>query len=232
MKLILLLIGLVVINTQTACCDKNVLSIIGAGTVSTDPDIAQFTVSATITKKTSSLALSAVNGIINQISSILSVKGLPKANYTTQGISLTPQYNYTKDNVAILIGQQASQSLSVTVGNLLQNKLLISQIYTALSSVNNITISGLTFSCSNTDLANRLARSAAVSDAVAKAKQYSSLIGKNLGKVKKIVDQSNDNYTPFYSDSNLYSLNVQTLQVPYGKVTTSASVQIDWNLLC
>jgi uncharacterized protein YggE len=90
--------------------------------------------------------------------------------------------------------------------------------------VNNITISGLTFSNSNTVLVNRLARKAAVADALAKAKQYSSLIGKKICSVRKIVDQNTENYTPFYSDFNLYSLNVKSLQVPYGKVTASATV--------
>jgi uncharacterized protein YggE len=90
--------------------------------------------------------------------------------------------------------------------------------------VNNITISGLTFSNSNTVIVNRLARKAAAADALAKAKQYSTLIGKKLGSVRKIVDQNSDNYTPFYSDLNLYSLKVQSLQVPFGKVTASATV--------
>lgn len=148
MKLILLFIGLALINAQNACCDKNSISVIGAGTVSTDPDIAQFTVTATITRKTTALALSGVNDVINQVSQILSARGLPRANYTTQGISLYPQYDYS-NNVAVLSGQQASQSLSVTVGNLLSNRQLIGQIITALSNVNNITISGLSFSNSN-----------------------------------------------------------------------------------
>jgi uncharacterized protein YggE len=101
---------------------------------------------------------------------------------------------------------------------------------TALSAVNNITISGLSFSNSNLDLVSRLARAAAVSDALAKAKQYSTLSGKCLGSVKKIVDQNIDIYNPSYLDSDIYSLKVQALQVPYDQVTASASVQISWNL--
>jgi uncharacterized protein YggE len=229
MKLILFFIGLALINAQNSCCDKNVLSVIGAGTVSTAPDIGQFTVTANTYKKTTASALSSANDLISQVSAILSAKGLPKSNYTTQGISLYPQYDYSS-NVAVLTGQQASLTLSVTVGNLTQNKQLIGQIITALSSVNNITISGISFSNSNPDLANRLARSAAVADALAKAKQYSCLSGKTLGSVKKVVDQNIDNYIPYFADFNTYSLKVQTLQVPYGQVTTSASVQINWNL--
>lgn len=107
MKLILLLLAVAAIHAQNDCCNKNTLSIVGAGSVSTDPDIAQFSVTATITKKTTTTALSAVNDLINQVSLILSAKGLPKANYTTQGISLYPQYDYST-NVTVLSGQQAS----------------------------------------------------------------------------------------------------------------------------
>jgi uncharacterized protein YggE len=229
MKLILLLLAVAAIHAQNDCCNKNILSVVGAGSVSTDPDIAQFSVTATLTRKTTAAALSNVNDLINQVTLILSGRGLPKANYTTQGINLYPQYDYT-NNVAVLSGQQASQTLAITVGNLIQNKQLIGQIITALSNVNNITISGLSFSVSNTDQVNKLARAAAVSDALSKAKQYAALGGKSLGAVKRIIDQNVDSYVPYYSDYAKYSLSMQALQVPYGKVTTSASVQINWNI--
>jgi uncharacterized protein YggE len=90
MKIILLFITLALIKAQSTCCDKNVLSIVGAGSVSSDPDIAQFTVSATSFGKTSAVALSSVNAIISQVSSVLLAKGLPTSNFTTQGISLNP----------------------------------------------------------------------------------------------------------------------------------------------
>lgn len=190
MKIIVLLLLATACLTQAPCCQNNILSIVGAGSVSSSPDIAQFAVSVTVFGKTSAIALSNVNSIINQVSAVLAAKGLPKANYTTSGINLSPQYNYTDNGVAVLIGQQAEQSLSVTVGNLIQNKPLLSLIVTALSNINNITISGLTFTISNTALVNRLARKAAVADALAKAKQYATLGGKSLGTVQQIIDQN------------------------------------------
>jgi uncharacterized protein YggE len=231
MKVLLLLALLAVSFAQNGCCDNNIVSIAGAGRVSVDPDIGQFTVSANAFGKTSAIALSKVNGIIAQVSAILTARGLPSANFTTQGLNLSPQYNYTDSGVAILIGQQAYLSLSVTLGNLNVNKQLVGQIFSALSAVNNISLSSLTFSNSNTDIAYRLARRAAVSDAVAKAKQYSTLACKKLGNVKKIIDQNIEYYTPYYSDFSLYSFKAQSLQVPYGQVSISASVQINWNLL-
>lgn len=75
-----------------------------------------------------------------------------------------------------------------------------------------------------------MARAAAVSDALAKARQYSTLSGKALRSVKKVVDQNTDQLVPFFSDHKVYSAKVITGQVPYEKVTTSASVKINWNI--
>lgn len=202
----------------------------GVATVATDPDICTFTISAIGYGPTSAIALSNVNRFISQVSNILSGKGLSKSNYTTSGITVNPQYNYTADGLQVLIGEQATSSLFVTVGSISQNKALIGQIITAVSIVKNITISGLSFSNSDTTLAYRQARKAAVADAVAKAKQYASLSGKSLGSVKSIVDQNNENYVPYSTDPNLYALKISSLQVPYSQVQTSAYVTINWNL--
>lgn len=145
MKLILLFIGLALINAQNACCDKNTISVIGAGTVSTDPDIARFTVTATITRSTTALALSALNDVINLVSRIISSR-LPRENYTIQAISFSPQYNYS-NNTAVLSGQRASQSISVTVGNLQSNRTVLNQFIMGVLATNPdiITFSELSF---------------------------------------------------------------------------------------
>jgi len=190
MNILPLLVLLVLSQAQNNCCDLNTLTIAGAGAVEVDPDIAQFSVYASDFGTTSAIALSNVNKIINKVTTILSNKGVPVSNYSTTSINIYPQYNYTTSGITILIGQQASISLQVTIGNLVANKQIIGQIVTDISAVNNITISGLTFSNSNSDLAYRQARKSAVSDALSKASQYCSLSGRMLSSVKKIKDQN------------------------------------------
>jgi len=51
-----------------------------------------------------------------------------------------------------------------------------------------ISISGLTFDVSNKTLAEKQARTAAISDARNKANQYAKLTKRALGSVKKVVD--------------------------------------------
>jgi len=77
-------------------------------------------------------------------------------------------------------------------------------------------------------LALRQARIAAVQDARAKAQQYSSLSGRRLGKIKKIIDQNSDNFFPFFTDFNTFALKTAVLEVPYGDVRVQSNVQIVW----
>ena len=159
---------------QDFCCQQHLLSIVGSGKISIDPDIAIFSLYASANGKTSKEALSKVNSIIQKATGILLAFGLPKANYSTSSINLYPQYNYSQDGFAILIRQQASISLSITTGNL-DSKNKVGALYSALSGLNNISISGLTFDTSNKALAFKQARKEAVADARFKAEQYAQL---------------------------------------------------------
>jgi hypothetical protein len=106
MKLTLVIFTIIALATsQDSCCLQNVLSIVGNGKVSVDPDIATFTIYISRNGKTSSEALSKVNAIVQKATGILTAFGLPKANYSTSSINLYPQYNYTQSGLAILIGQ-------------------------------------------------------------------------------------------------------------------------------
>ena len=185
---------LTIISISLACqcdrsCNPNTISIVGAGKVKVNPDIAIFTVSITGLKPTSLEALSFVNQQSSKVNNILVQFGIPVGNRTTSSINLRPQYRYNK-GVAILVGQQASQSLRVSVGNIQQDSSLLGKMISSLSTVRNSTLSGFNFQNQNTDSAYQLARQAAVKDAQAKAQQYAQLSSKRLGSVTKVLDQN------------------------------------------
>jgi uncharacterized protein YggE len=126
-----------------------------------------------------------VDKVISQAIAILKSNGLPTTNYTTASIYSYPQYNYS-NGADYIIGDQAYLSLSVTVGNLASN--VLGNLATALSAVNNLTISGFTFTLYNSSAAYSLARKTAIGNAQQTAKQYASLTGLKLGAVRKVVD--------------------------------------------
>lgn len=160
--------------------------------------------------------------------SVLKAAGLPSGNYTTSSVSLSPQYDYSS-GAAVLTGQQAGQSLQVTVGGL-ANSSLLGSLAGSLASIANLTLSGFSFQSRDPSKAYRQARLAAVADAQAKASQYASLSGRLLGSVRKVVDVNQESYTPYVLDANYYAFQAQVLPVPYGTVAVSAYVEVDWNI--
>lgn len=142
------LLLLILVHSQD-CCNKNTLTIIGAGLTQVDPDQAVFYITATANGRTSLEALSKANTIISQAESVLTSAGLPSTNVSTVSINLYPLYN-TSNGTSIIIGQQASEVIRVEVGNLNTNKNLLGDVSGNLSSVNNISISGFIFQNSNT----------------------------------------------------------------------------------
>ena len=89
----------------------------------------------------------------------------------------------------ILTGQRAAQTLSIIIRRL-SNPNQIGNLITALSQINNITISGLTFDLTNKTVAEKQARGAAVADARNKAIQYSKLSNRILGPIKLVADEN------------------------------------------
>ena len=219
----------VTIYCNTMCCDINTFSVVGVGKVKVDPDLAVFTITVQGEKPTSLSALSFVNSQIARANEILSFFGIPTSNRTTSSINLRPLYRYDK-GTAILIGQQASSSLKVSIGTIQQNPSILGKMIQPLSKISNLTISGFSFQNQNDANAYKLARRDAVKDAQNKANQYVNLSRKKLTSIKKIVDLNRERYIPFFLNSNEYAFQSQILPVPYGQVEVNAYVQIDWNL--
>lgn len=65
-SLLFTLFILVLVHSED-CCNNEVVSVIGSGAVSVDPDIASFYIYAVANGKTSVQALSNVNNLINQV---------------------------------------------------------------------------------------------------------------------------------------------------------------------
>lgn len=101
---------------------------------------------------------------------------------------------------------------------------------TAISKVNNVTISGLSFTNSNQVSAKQQARKAAFNNAQAKLGEYIGLTKLRNTGILQINDLNTDSYIPYASNVNQFQLAQSALQVPYGKVTVSASVEVVYSL--
>lgn len=225
----LLVLSISQTTSPSECCGSNIFSVVGAGTVKVDPDIARFTITIKGQKKTSIEALSFVNQLVSKVNNILSYYQIPVGDRTTSSINLRPVYRYDR-GASFLIGQEASSSIRVAIGNLKTDPSKIGKLIKSLSSVSNSSINGFSFENKNNEIAIKSARKAAVDDALLKARQYSVLTGRKTISIKKVEDQNLERYVPFFMNANEYAFQSQLLTIPYGKVEVSAYVQIDWNL--
>jgi uncharacterized protein YggE len=153
---------------QGSCCLDNSIIVNGQGTVKVQPDIAIVNVGITNTAKTSQQASINVADKIDEIRKILAKNKIPKDDIQTQSLSIYPQYEYP-DGKMQLVGQTASQTLSVTVRGIDKNGGNLGSIIDQLVTVNELTFNGLNFDKDDKSDAQRKARKLAFEDARKKA---------------------------------------------------------------
>lgn len=161
----LLLIGLAF---SQSCCDDNTFQIGGNADVSIKPDRATINIQVTDQANTSSAALTLVNQQIDSVINLLKQNGLNSSDYSTSSININPKYEY-QFNQNVLVGQEASQTLSVVIKNIDSNGGKIGAIIDDVSSINGITINGINFDQSDSNLGKTAARKAAFQSAQKKA---------------------------------------------------------------
>lgn len=87
-----------------------------------------------------------------------------------------------------VVGQQATQSLAITVLGLDSKGQKVGTLVDALSQVNGINIDSVSFDVFNKTSLQNQARTAAFNNAKSKASDYATFAGLNLGRVLKIDD--------------------------------------------
>jgi uncharacterized protein len=130
------------------------------------------------------------------------------------------------------VGQQASQTLTVVINNIDSNGGKIGSIIDDVFTVNGITINGVSFDQSDSELGKSAARKAAFQSAKKKAQEYAALTGRSLFKVLQIQDMNSGIITPYFLQAVSYeAASAAKTSVPVGNITVSASVQVTWGII-
>lgn len=98
-------------------------------------------------------------------------------------MSLYPSYRYV-DGEQILLGQSASQSISVSVRELDD----LAPIVDSLSAVSGISLSSISLDASDKDMAESQARTLAIQDALRRAEDYAEGIGASVAAPVTIAE--------------------------------------------
>lgn len=189
-----IIVALVALAVLTGCRstaeDYMSVSVSGSATVTLTPDMASFSISVSETGQTTREAQQQANAKMQDIYDILHEGfGIVAEDIRTTSMSLYPEYRY-EDGQQILVGQTASQSISVTVHRLDDLALIVDR----LSSVTGISLSSISLDASEKDESMSQARRLAMQDAMDKAGDYAEAAGFVLGAPVSVSESGSYHY--------------------------------------
>jgi uncharacterized protein len=206
------------------------VSVSGTGKVTVVPDTASFSVSVSELGETTKEAQSLANEKMNRLLTFIKEAGIPDKDRVTTSIGFRPEYRW-KENDQILIGQRASQTLSVTVRGIIDNSAVLPQLIDAMGTVSNITVSSIQFSKEDTSEAYSTSRALAMEKAMQKAMEYAAASGMQLGKPISIQDYANSDYQAASRNvmkaDAMYAMEASfATEIPTGELDITSTVSV------
>ncbi len=165
------------------------ISVSGVGEVMAVPDIGQFSFSVTASGTDAAAAQKASGEKINTILAFLKEKGVEEKDIKTENYNMYPNYRYEQrpcvfgqvcsPGEQVTDGFEVSQTIAVKIRNLDNSGTLIAGV----GDFGATNISSLQFTIDDTDVLKAEARTKAIADAKAKAKDLSRELGVHFGKM-------------------------------------------------
>jgi hypothetical protein len=161
------------------------ITVTGNGTVTGTPNQLVLSMGVQTSASSVSTALAQANAATRRVIRALKADGVPAADIQTSGLSISPNYSGQSQ---VPTGYAVSEQLTATLSSLAKAG---SQIQAAVSAGGNATtVNGVSLNLTDTSTLLAQARTSAVRDAQAKAAQFARALGRPLGGVISISDQS------------------------------------------
>lgn len=221
-----LLGSIVLAPASVAASSSRYISVAADGTVKVAPDAVRINASVSTVAGTTKDALSGTATSAAAVRAAFLSHGVAARDIATQSVTIYPEYSYTQDKGALLIGYRASQSFIVTIRKATTAGIIVDAIVTA--GGDNLQLNGVTPYVLDSTKAISLARTAAVKNAKAKAASYASLLGVKLGRVNYLIENSSPSiYPPIMSVSKDVA---GSTQIDLGLQDVTVSINVQWAL--
>jgi uncharacterized protein len=195
------------------------ITVTGTGTVTGTPDQLVLSMGVQTNASSVSIALRQANEAASRVIGSLKTRGVRKQDIQTSGLSIEPNYSNGSPFPA---GYSVSEQLTATLRDLAKAG---SQIQAAATAGGNATtVSGVSLNLADTSKLLARARAAAVRDATAKASQFAHGLGRTLGGVVSVSDQSQ--VVPYPEFSAAAGAKAASPSVPVSPGSQQVSVQI------
>ncbi|NMB70290.1 SIMPL domain-containing protein [candidate division WWE3 bacterium] len=213
---------------------SNTISTAGDGKVYAKPDMAEINLSFSEMAPTSREALEMVNKKIDEAIKKATENGLSDSDISTTGLSVYTEYDYSNSGRKVL-GQRATQSLSLKVRNLDVKATRAATLIDSLSTIDNAQFNGITFDIEDKTKLVSQARELAFNKSKQKAQELAKLSQVKLMKPVSITDSTYDiSPKPYYANTaelrSAMGGGSADAQVPSGEIAVSTSLSILWGI--
>ena len=167
--------------------NEDIVTVMGRGKVSYQPDIAVVTLGVQVDKAPKAEdALSKLNESMNRIIASAKALDIPEEDIQTQSYSLFPHYDFQGEGggTSIPSGYDANQQVTIKTKNIDENPVIVSKVIEEVSKAGANQVVGVSFDVSNLEELKQKARIEAISDARSKSSGIAKAAGvEKLGKV-------------------------------------------------
>jgi uncharacterized protein YggE len=163
------------------------ITVVGSGTVSARPDMAQIHVGVVTEAPTAAKALEDNNGAMTKLFSTLDARGIAKKDVQTSSFSVAPQYKRGAHGEQLEIaGYRVSNEVAVKVRKLDSLGPVLDEVVRQGAN----RVQGISFSVAEPTPLFDAARRKAMADARRKAELYAKEAGVDLGRVLLIQEET------------------------------------------
>lgn len=206
--LALLLASLIFVSCQSV--DPPTVTVTGSAVVEAEPDTIIFDLTASYVGETTEEARSVTSALIKSSLTLLANYGVSSEDVRTSYFSIAPYYTYS-DGTSVLSGQQAVQTVTVSLNNIDK----VGDVIERLAKMDGIEISGIHADKKDKSLETMKARELAVHDAYNRATVYATAAGYMLGDLISLSDTDN------YGEAKVYSVSSEA-----GTAFYSGSIEV------
>ena len=219
--------GSTVVNTTPA--DQSGITVSGHGEVQAPADTATLDVGIQVTAANVGDARDRAARSADAVVSSIKKNGVDDKDIRTIGLSIQPQYQYSKDNEPRITGYVVTNTVEAKVRKLDNLSKLVDDAVTA--GGNDARLQGIRFSVEDRDKVLQQAREAAMNDAKAKAGQLARLGGVSLDKPLTITETESTPPSVLTADAAAKSIQAApSTPIQPGTSAITVDVQVRWSI--
>jgi uncharacterized protein YggE len=203
------------------------ITVQATGTADVVPDAVQISLSVSVLAETNDVALSQASASADVVRQTLLDMKIDPADFSTQGLSVGPEYNYTDAEGQKIVGYRATQVFDVLVRDAANAGEVIDAVVTKGGA--NVLVNSTYPVVDDATSGSVAAREDAVAKARAKAEAYAELLGVELGDIVYLTEISAPTNVVAAKSSDAMAESAPT-QIDLGTQEVSVTVEVRWKL--